>query len=165
MKLYIQGKYLFFFVWKNGKNLVGIGPGQRVKVEVILILLVDYFKPRPHLNLFRKHYRDLLIFLYLLQTLNLLHTILLILRLNTSPQTRVRILKIKLTQIHLSLMVVVNWRKHLELIRKVRQHIALCPNINPTKLNKSTILLNQFLPKLCEVMAVLFCRIIYLDDP
>ena len=109
---------MLLLIGENGHNLVvGIMTDQRVKVEVILILLVDNLKPRAYLDLFSKHDRNFLIFLYLIQTIDLFHIILLVLRLNTSPQARVWILEVKLTQIHLSFMVVVNRGKHLELVR------------------------------------------------
>ncbi len=145
--------------------MIGIRRTPRVKVKFLLILFVDNLQPRTHFNFLRKHNRHLPILLNPLQTANLPHNILLVLPINTPPHTRIRTLKVKLAQLHLSLVVVVNRRKHLKLIRKVWLHVALCPYVHPTEFYHPSVLLNKLLPELCKVVTVFLCRIVHLDHP
>jgi hypothetical protein len=62
-------------------------------------------------------------------------------------------------------VVVVNRRKHLEFIRKVWLHVALCPHVHTTEFYHPSVLLNKLLPELWKVVTVFLCRIVHLDHP
>lgn len=74
-------------------------------------------------------------------------------------------MEVKGTQAHFSPIYIVDGGKDLKPVGHVAQHVTLCPDINPAKVNKVTILLDKLLPELRKVVTVLFRRVIDLDDP